>query len=168
MFLDQTADAVKFPVPAGCAYNHVLAGLHTGFDVGDDRVRGGEVNDDVNVAKLLESERGTGDVFFGTESPDVMLALDGDFGDQRSGFASAENQEFHSAERPLTAEIAKRAAKNAKKILRGLRVILALFAVKVFWPLREYFRIQFGKESLMQALDYLGHFVLFNHERQID
>ena len=39
VLLDQCADAIDFVVPAGGADDHVLAGFHAGFDVGEDAVR---------------------------------------------------------------------------------------------------------------------------------
>ena len=55
MLLDEIADLVDFVVPAGSADDHILAGLHAGFDISQDAVRGGEVDDGVDVAKLFWS-----------------------------------------------------------------------------------------------------------------
>ena len=48
--LDQVADVVDFFVPAGGADDHILAGFHAGFDVGEDAVGGSEVDDGVDIA----------------------------------------------------------------------------------------------------------------------
>lgn len=89
VLLDQGADAIDVIVPACGADDHVLSGVDAGFDVGNDRVRRGEVDDGIDVVELFFCERGAGEILFGAGDLDSMLALGGDFRDERSGFASA-------------------------------------------------------------------------------
>jgi hypothetical protein len=77
--LDQGADAIDFCVPAGGANHHILAGFHAGFDVGEDAVGSGEVDDGVDVAKVISRERSAGFVFLGAGDADVMLSRRGHF-----------------------------------------------------------------------------------------
>jgi hypothetical protein len=63
--------------------------MYAGFDIGDDTVRGGEVDDGVDVAKLFGTESGAICVLAGAGSSDVMFALGGNFGYERSGFSAA-------------------------------------------------------------------------------
>ena len=72
--VDQVADVVEIFVPARGADDHVLAGFHAGFDVGEDAGGGGEIDDGVDVVELFWSEGGAGCVFFGAGDLDVMLA----------------------------------------------------------------------------------------------
>ncbi len=95
MVLDQGADAVEFLVPAGRADHHVLAGFDAGFNVGDDAVWCGEIDDRVDAAKGVRSERGSAGVFLSADGVHVMPAFGGDFCYQRSGFASAQYENIH-------------------------------------------------------------------------
>ena len=78
-------------------------------------MRGGEVDDGVDVAKLFGTESGAICVLAGAGSSDVMFALGGNFGYERSGFSAAEDEYFHSDEKNIEPRRSQRtAAKNAK------------------------------------------------------
>jgi hypothetical protein len=79
VLLDQGANVVDFLIPSRRADDYVLAGFHAGFDVGEDALRGSEVDDGVDVAKIFLTERGAGGVFFGSGNADVVLACGGHF-----------------------------------------------------------------------------------------
>ena len=49
----------------------------------------GEVDNGVDVAKLLRSKGGGGGVFFCADNGDAVFALDSYFGDKRSSLAAA-------------------------------------------------------------------------------
>jgi hypothetical protein len=63
-------------------------------------VRGSEVDDCVEGGEIFRSECNGLDVLFRAYDSGVMLALGGDFGYERSGFASAEEEEIHGAYLP--------------------------------------------------------------------
>src|SRR5579862_2041160 len=56
VLLDQCSDAVEFFVPAGGADHHVLARFHAGFDVGQDAMRGREIDHAIKVGKSFGRE----------------------------------------------------------------------------------------------------------------
>src|SRR5271157_2869719 len=71
--------------------------------------------------------------------------------------------------KPLTQRSRSRAAENAEEMLCDLRVISAFSALNaVDSVLREYLRVQVREKCFVQAPDHFGHFVLFDHERQIN
>jgi hypothetical protein len=82
VLLDKGMNVVDCLIPAGCADDHVFAGFHAGFDVSKGAVRGGEVDDGIDVAKVFLTERGAGGVFFGSGNADVVLAFSSDFRDE--------------------------------------------------------------------------------------
>src|SRR5271163_21302 len=61
MFIDQMPYAVDFAIPAGGADYHVFTGADAGFDVGDDAMRRGEVDDCVDCTQFFGGE---GDAVF--------------------------------------------------------------------------------------------------------
>ena len=87
--LDEGADAVEVFVPTGGAHDHILAGSGAGFDVGQDDMRCGEVDDGVDVAQVFWCQEGAGSVLRRSDRADLVLALSGYFRGQRSCFASA-------------------------------------------------------------------------------
>src|SRR5580658_1208533 len=93
---DQGADTIDFRVPAGCAHDHILASFQAGFDVGEDAVRSGEVDNGVDVAEVFRRECSAGDVLFGAGDADVMLAFGGNFRCERSRFSAAEDKKVHA------------------------------------------------------------------------
>ncbi len=78
-----------FFVPAGGADDHVLAGFDAGFDVGEDAVGSGEVDDGVDVVEFFGVSAAQAAFSLAPAMRDVMFALGGDFRYQRSGFAAA-------------------------------------------------------------------------------
>lgn len=95
VLLDQMAHAVEFCIPTCRADDHVFSGTGAGFDVGDDAVWSGEVDDGVDGLELFGSERGAGGVFFGSGDLDEMLPLARNFGDEGSSFASPQEKKVH-------------------------------------------------------------------------
>ena len=89
VLLDQIADVVKLLMPARSADDHVFAGFYAGSDVVNDAVRGGEIDDGVDVAEPFQGEGGARGVFFCAGNDETMLALGGYFRHQRSGLAAA-------------------------------------------------------------------------------
>lgn len=79
VLFDQGADVIDFFVPAGGADDHILAGSDAGFDVGEDAVRGAEIDYGVDVVEIFWSEGGAGRVFLGACDLHVMFAGGGDF-----------------------------------------------------------------------------------------
>ena len=77
----QMADALDFLIPTCGADDYVLAGSDAGFDVDEDAVGGGEVDDSVDVAKGFGSQGGTGSVFLCADDGDPVPAFGRYFGD---------------------------------------------------------------------------------------
>src|ERR1700679_800148 len=80
--------AGELGVPACGADHHILAGSHAGFDVGEHAVRSSEVDDDVDVVKLVRGERGAGGVLCGTRDSDLVPPSASHFRHQRSNPAA--------------------------------------------------------------------------------
>jgi len=86
---NQTLDAIYFSVPSGGADDHILAGFGAGFDMVDDAVGRGEIDNYINLAKLFRGEGSALFVFCGSGGMDVVAALAGGFRHQRSCLSTA-------------------------------------------------------------------------------
>src|SRR5262249_55237823 len=64
-------------------------------DVRDHGMRRGEVEHDVNLLEQLRGERASILVFLAGQRTHFVSALLGHFGDERAGFAAAEDEKFH-------------------------------------------------------------------------
>ena len=161
MLLDQFAQAIDLLIPTGRADHHVLARMNAGCNVRHDGVRRGEVDHDLDAAEIIWSQRGAGGIFFRPRDAHVMLALGGHFGNERPGFSATKNEEIHGTE-DLTTE-----GHCAVQVPRS-RNVSETWGTLGPKESREHFLIQFREERFVQALDHIGHFVFFDHEREIN
>src|SRR5215467_2695967 len=83
-------------IPAGRADHYGSAALGTANDVGNHGVRRGEVENHVNLLEQLRGERASILIFLAGQRTHFMSALCGHFGDERAGFATSQNENFHA------------------------------------------------------------------------
>jgi hypothetical protein len=96
-------------VPAGGADDHGLAGMYASFGIRDNSRGRGEVNDGVEGGEKISREGAGVRVFCATQRLHVMTSFARHVSDERTGFATAEDQEIHRNH--LTAEYAALAEK---------------------------------------------------------
>ena len=89
VLLDQGPNMVDFFVPTGGADDHILAGIHAGFNVGQNGVGSREVDYGVDGLQGFLGQGCAGWIFLRGDDSDVMLSLCCDFRYQGACLASA-------------------------------------------------------------------------------
>src|SRR5262249_36251213 len=102
--LNQLTHFVQVLRPAGRTHNHGNAAFSTADDVGDHGMRRGEVENYVNLLEQFRGESASVLVFLAGQRTHFMSALLGHFGDERAGFAAAEDENFHENTSGSTSE----------------------------------------------------------------
>ena len=88
---NQRADALHLVVPAGGADHHRLAVADHRFDIRQNGVRRGEVDDDISRAKVLGGQPRRIFILSGGHGLYLIPALACDFGDKGTRLAAAED-----------------------------------------------------------------------------
>ena len=93
--LYQLPDAWQLRVPAGSSYDHVHTQANAGFNVGHDGRGCSEVDSGINALDGIGSQSCSILVFRDIENANVVALFAGDVSDQRAGFSTTEDDEFH-------------------------------------------------------------------------
>ena len=94
---NECSNLLCFLEPAGRAQDHILASPGAGFDMGENTMWRGKVDDNIDGIQLFRNEECAVCILFGIGGTHMMSAFRGNFCDERSGFASAQDEEIHCA-----------------------------------------------------------------------
>src|SRR5260370_3777237 len=83
-------------VPAGGPHHHGNAGFGTANDVGDHRMRRGEIRHDVRLLKEIRRQPATVLVLLAAQRADFMPAIAGHLGPQSAGLPSSQHKNLHA------------------------------------------------------------------------
>src|SRR5215831_3490182 len=95
-FVDQLPNLVHMLIPAGGSYHDGSTGLSAADDIGHNRMRCGEIDDNINLLQKLPAQSAAILVFLGAQCAHLMPAPARSLGHEGAGLAPTQYCELHA------------------------------------------------------------------------